>query len=46
LGRDYKRVHEDVGALSAVGLIDREGDMFRVDYDEIDARITLIRPAA
>ncbi len=46
LGRDYKRVYEDVRALTAVGLIERDGDTLRADYDEIDAKITLLNPAA
>lgn len=41
LGRDFKRVHEDVTALEAVGLIEREGGMLRADYDEIHAAILL-----
>jgi predicted transcriptional regulator len=46
LHRDYKRVHEDVTALSAVGLIDRDGQLLRADYDEIQTSITLVPPAA
>src|SRR4051812_47652861 len=46
LRRDYKRVHEDVAALAAIGLIDRDGDMLRADYDEIQASIKLVTPAA
>lgn len=41
LGRDYKRVHEDVEALSAVGLIERGADGLRADYDEILTVIAL-----
>lgn len=46
LGRDFKRVHEDVAALEAIGLIEREGGELRADYDEIHASIRLDAPAA
>ena len=46
LGRDFKRVHEDVAALEAIGLIEREGGLLRADYDEIRASIRLDAPAA
>ncbi len=39
LGRDCKRVHEDVAALEAVGLIGRVDGMIRADYDEIRSTI-------
>jgi predicted transcriptional regulator len=35
LGRDYKRVHEDVEALTAAGLLDRNEAGLRADYDAI-----------
>jgi predicted transcriptional regulator len=35
LGRDYKRVHEDVEALVAAGLLDRDESGLRADYDAI-----------
>jgi len=41
LGRDYKRVHEDVTALEAVGLIERDGPLLRASYDEIHTLIKL-----
>lgn len=41
LGRDYKRVHEDVEALSGAGLIERDDDGLRADYDEIRTVISL-----
>jgi predicted transcriptional regulator len=41
LGRDYKRVHADVEALSAAGLIDRTQAGLRADYDEIRTRIAV-----
>lgn len=42
LGRDYKRVHEDVEALVAAGLINREeGGLLRAGYDEIRASVAL-----
>ncbi len=46
LGRDFKRVHEDVTALEAIGLIEREDGLLRADYDEIHASIRLDAPAA
>lgn len=41
LGRDYKRVHADVAALAAVGLIRRDGRTLRADYSAIETRIML-----
>jgi predicted transcriptional regulator len=41
LGRDYKRVHADVEALTAAGLVDRTPAGLRVDYGEIRARIAV-----
>ena len=41
LGRDYKRVHADVEALAAAGLIDRTPDGLRADYDEIRTTIAV-----
>lgn len=41
LGRDYKRVYEDVAALAAVGLVDRGEKGLYADYDEIRTVITL-----
>lgn len=41
LGRDYKRVHEDVEALAAAGLVDRTKSGLRADYDEIRTRIAI-----
>ena len=46
LGRDFKRVHEDIKALESVGLIEREGRMLRADYDVIQASILLDAAAA
>lgn len=46
LARDYKRVHEDVQALSAVGLVEKDGRLLRADYDEIRASIKLGDKAA
>ncbi len=33
LGRNYRRVHEDVAALLAAGLLDRNEEGLRADYD-------------
>ncbi len=41
LGRDFKRVHADVAALEAIGLIERDEGMLRADYDEIRAAILI-----
>jgi len=47
LGRDYKRVHEDVKILSIAGLIERTAEgRLRADYDEIRTSIAFIPPAA
>ena len=47
LGRDYKRVHEDVEILSAAGLVERtDVGGLRARYDEIRASITFTLPAA
>ena len=47
LGRDYKRVHEDVEILSHAGLIARtEEGRLRADYDEIRTSIAFVPPAA
>ena len=36
LGRNYRRVHEDVEALEAAGLLDRDEVGLRADYDAFD----------
>ena len=36
LGRNYRRVHEDVEALEAAGLLDRDKEGLRADYDAFD----------
>jgi predicted transcriptional regulator len=38
-GRDHKRVHDDVRALSAVGLVEERAGRLRADHDEIQAVI-------
>ena len=46
LGRDYKRVHEDVEILATAGLLDRtDSGGVRAGYDEIRTSISLV-PAA
>lgn len=35
LGRDYRRVHDDVTALTAIGLIVRQGTTLRAPHSEI-----------
>lgn len=39
LGRDYRRVHEDVEALEAAGLLDRDKEGVRADYDAFDVQM-------
>jgi predicted transcriptional regulator len=41
VGRDYKRVREDVEALVAAGLIDRTERGIRADYAEIRTAIVM-----
>jgi predicted transcriptional regulator len=41
LGRDYKRVHEDVEALTASGLLRREAGCVSAPYDAITAEMRL-----
>jgi predicted transcriptional regulator len=36
LGRNYRRVHEDVAALQAAGLLDRDKEGLRAEYDAFD----------
>ena len=39
LGRDYRRVHEDVQALVAAGLLDRDAEGVRAEYDAFEVRM-------
>lgn len=41
LGRDYKRVHEDVETLAASGLLQREDGHVSAPYDAITAEMHL-----
>lgn len=41
VGRDYKRVHEDVERLTAVGLVERDAAGLRAEYDRIETRIAM-----
>ena len=43
LGRDYHRVHEDVEALAAAGLLDRDAHGLRADDDafEVTMKVAL-----
>lgn len=41
LGRDYKRVHEDVETLAGVGLLSHEGGAVAAPYDSIRAELRL-----
>ncbi len=39
LGRNYRRVHEDVEALVSAGLLDRDKDGLRAEYDAFDVKM-------
>jgi predicted transcriptional regulator len=41
LGRDYKRVHEDVAALTRAGLILRDEHGLRAPFDAVQATLSL-----
>jgi predicted transcriptional regulator len=41
LGRDYRRVHEDVDALVNAGLLDRDERGIHADYDTVRMEATL-----
>lgn len=41
LSRPYRRVHDDVEALTAAGLLDRRDDMLTADYDRIRTEIAI-----
>jgi len=41
LGRPYRRVHDDVEALIAVGLMERSDDMLTAQYERIKTEIEL-----
>ena len=41
LGRDYKRVHDDVSALARAGLIVRDEKGIRAPYDSVQATVSL-----
>ncbi len=39
LGRDYRRVHDDVAALHDAGLLERDAEGLRADYEAFDVRL-------
>ena len=41
LGRDYKRVYEDVATLESAGLIVREGNRLRAPWNALAAEVAL-----
>ncbi len=41
LGRDYKRVYEDVSALEHAGLLIRDGTLITAPYDIVQANVSL-----
>jgi predicted transcriptional regulator len=40
IGRDYKRVHEDVEALAEISLIERDHEL-RAPFDQIQTTISI-----
>jgi predicted transcriptional regulator len=42
VGRDYRRVHDDVEALEAAGLLDRDKEGLRADYDAFDVQMRMV----
>ena len=46
LGRDYRRVHDDVTALTAIGLIVRQGTTLRAPHSEIRFALRFDQPVA
>ena len=42
LGRDYKRVYEDVASLVHVGLLERDAQGIRAPYDSVHTDVSLI----
>ena len=42
VGRDYRRVYEDVEALEAAGLLDRDKEGLRADYDVFDVQMRMV----
>lgn len=41
LGRDYRRVHEDVEALENAGLLERSKEGVRADYEAFDVNMRI-----
>ena len=41
LGRDDKNVHEDVAALEGAGLLDKDEDGVRAEYDTLNMRLSV-----
>lgn len=41
LGRDYRRVHDDVKMLTNAGLVDRTPEGLHADYDSIQTTIAM-----
>lgn len=39
LGRDYRRVHDDVAALADAGLLERDAEGLRADYEAFDVKM-------
>ena len=44
VGRDYRRVHADVAALVAAGLIERRGTMLTTEWNAADADFEVAAP--
>lgn len=45
VGRDYRRVHSDIEALLAAGLVERRGTALATEWDATDADIDMRVPA-
>ena len=46
LGRDYRRVHEDVAALVEAGLLDRDESGLHADYEAVKIETRVAPPEA
>jgi predicted transcriptional regulator len=46
LGRNYSNVHGDVSRLTALGLVEREGNRVRAPFDELEIHVPLLARAA
>lgn len=42
LGRDYKRIHEDVVTLVHAGLLERDAQGIRAPYERVHTEVSLV----